>query len=133
MSVVLPAASVATSAAPREVAATPGVLRDLRAAAVRYHGTAKVTGPLEGSVRVASAGGSLWAIATFRVPKRGLAGQPDLLRRPAGSPWSVVAAVGPHLCGVPRVVLRAWGLEARARGCASPPGGLPPPPPATGD
>jgi hypothetical protein len=98
---------------------------------VRFHGTARVQGPLDGSVRAASVGGSLWAIATFRVPKRGLAGQPDLLRRPAGSAWRVIAAVGPNLCGVPRVVLRVWRLERRARSCTAPPAGGPPPP--TGD
>jgi hypothetical protein len=116
------------AAGPRELAPTAAVTAQLRAAAVRYHRARGVRGPLLGSVRLARVGGSDWAIATFSVPRIGLAGQPELLRRTPAGPWRVLGTVGPRLCGVPKPVLRVWDLERRTAGCTSPLGGREPPP-----
>jgi hypothetical protein len=117
----------APSGGAREIAVTPALAKELRAAAIRYHRSRGVRGPLRDSARAAEVGGARWAIATFSVPGRGLTGQPELLKRVAAGPWFVVAVVGPALCGVPRPVLEVWRLERRAKDCASPPGGRPPP------
>ena len=76
--------AAASAPAAREIGVSSAMRGDLRAAAVRYHATSKVTGPLAGSVRAARYGPVQWAIATFTVPGPGLAGQPELLRRRAG-------------------------------------------------
>ncbi len=121
---------LAAASAPvaREIGVSSAMRGDLHAAAVRYHATPKVTGPLAGSVRAARYGPVQWAIATFTVPGPGLAGQPELLRRRGDGAWVDLGAVGPKLCGTPAAVLRAWDLQKRSRGCVSPLGGRTPPP-----
>jgi hypothetical protein len=121
------AAATGIASAAREVAPPSGTAAGLRAASAAYH-RARVTGPLAGSVRVAADGPVRWAVATFSVPGPGLAGQPELLRARPGEGWRDLGAVGPKLCGAPPDVLRAWGLQRRARGCVSPLGGRTPPP-----
>jgi hypothetical protein len=112
----------------RELAVTGAIRRELRAAAVAYHRSGRVNGPLLDSVRLARYGGSDWAIATFTAPGLGLASQPELLRRPTGRSWGDLGPVGPSLCGVPKPVLAAWELTRRARACTAPlRGGAPPP------
>jgi len=126
---ILTVVAAAQGAAPaRELPVAPEVRSELRAASARYHESARVAGPLAGSVRLAANGPVLWAIATFSVPGVGLAGQPELLRRRSGERWLDLGVVGPKLCGTPSAVLRAWGLQKRANGCVSPLGGRTPPP-----
>jgi hypothetical protein len=112
----------------QELDVTVAVRRQLRAAAVGYHRSNRVRGPLLDSVRLARYGGSDWAIATFTAPGLGLASQPELLRRPTGRGWADLGPVGPSLCGVPKPVLAVWDLTRRARRCTAPlRGGAPPP------
>ena len=126
---ILAVAAAAQGAAPaREQPVAPEVRSALRAASARYHTSARVAGPLAGSVRLAANGPVQWAIATFSVPGIGLSGQPELLRRRPGERWLDLGEIGPKLCGAPGPVLRAWGLQRRARGCVSPLGGRRPPP-----
>src|SRR5262249_24722723 len=122
----------AAAAAPgRELAVTGATRRQLRAAAVDYHRSGRVNGPLLDSVRLARYGGAGRAPPPLPPPPPPPAPPPPVLplpRRRRGRAGADLGRAGPSLGGAPKPVPAAWRLTRRARGCTAPlRGGAPPP------
>jgi predicted metalloprotease len=70
-----------------------------------------INGPLPGTY-FGRQGDTLWAVASFRHPVRGVEGQPLLLTRKAGGRWRVADETGGTSCLVPARLARAWDLDS---------------------